>query len=108
MSKFFGCIGFSLGPVETSPGVWNEEIIEKMYFGDLNRNSRRLQNASQVNDDLTISNELSIISDPYLENNFHSIRYVKFMGTKWKVTNVDVQFPRLTLTLGGIYNENQT
>lgn len=103
MAKFYGIIGYAT-TVETKPGVWVEEIIERMYAGDLGRNTRRLQSGAQVNDDLTIANEISIIADPYAYQNFHAMRYVKFMGTKWKVSNVEVQFPRLILTTGGIYN----
>lgn len=103
MAKFYGAIGYAT-TVETSPGIWEEEIAERMYAGDLGRNTRRLQSGAQVNDDLTIANEISIIADPYAYQNFHAMRYVEFMGTKWKVSNVEVQFPRLILTTGGIYN----
>lgn len=103
MAKWFGQIGFA-ETVETKPGVWEEQIVEREYFGDLYRNSRRLQTA-EVNDDINISNELSIVSDPYANENFHAMRYAKFMDTKWKVTNIEVQYPRLLLTLGGMYNE---
>lgn len=103
MARWFGQIGFA-ETVESKPGVWTEQLTEREYFGDLYRNSRRLQTAG-VNDNLNISNELSIISDPYANENFHSIRYAKFMGTKWKITNIEVQYPRLLMTLGGVYNE---
>lgn len=103
MAKWFGKIGYA-ETAETSPGVWTEQIIEREYFGDLVRNTRRLQSVDKVNDDITISNEISILSDPYAVNNFHSIRYAEFMGTKWKITNVEVSYPRLILSLGGIYN----
>lgn len=103
MPKFYGVIGFA-EMKETSPGVWKESIVPKNYYGDLNRNVRRLQSGDQVNDDISITNEISIISDPYISQNFHSIRYVEFMGAKWKVTSVEVQYPRLILMLGGVYN----
>lgn len=103
MSKFYGKIGFA-ETVETYPGVYEETITERDYYGDLVRNNRRLQSTDKVNDDLTISNEISIVSDPYLGQHFYAIRYVVFMGAKWKVSNVEVQYPRLTLTLGGLYN----
>lgn len=103
MAKFYGPIGFAV-QVESSPGVWTEDIIERNYFGDVIRNTRRLQSDSQVNDNITVTNEISIVADPYASQNFHAIRYVKFMGTKWKVSTADVQYPRLILTLGGVYN----
>lgn len=103
MAKWYGVIGYA-ETVETKPGVWKEQVTEREYYGDLVRNSRRLQTTDQVNDNINISNQLSILSDPYALENFHSMRYATFMGTKWKVTDVEVQYPRLTLTLGGVYN----
>lgn len=105
MPKFCGMIGFCKTE-ETTPGVYEEVITERPYYGDLNRNSRRLQSSDKVNDDINISNEISIIADPYLRENMYAMRYVTFMGAKWKVTNVDVQYPRLNLMLGGLYNGN--
>lgn len=103
MAKYCGKIGY-VNTVETSPGVWKEEVVERKCYGDLIRNTRRLQSADKVNDDISINNQLSIVADPYAMNNFHSMRYVEFMGAKWKVSNVEVQYPRLMLTLGGLYN----
>ena len=104
MAKWYGIIGYA-ETVEAAPGVWKEQITKRSYYyGDLTRNSRRLQTADKLNDDININNELSIVSDPYAMNNFHSMRYAEFMGTKWKISNVEVQFPRLVLTLGGEYN----
>ncbi len=103
MAKFYGNIGFA-ETVETEPGVWVEEITVRPYYGDLVRNTRRLENSGGVNDNVNISNEISIIADPYANHNFHSIRYIEFMGAKWKVSNIEVQHPRLILTIGGMYN----
>ena len=103
MAKFYGVVGF-VDTVETEPGIWEEKVTERTYSGDLVRNSRRLQSSDSVNDSITIYNEISIIADPYAEQNFHAIRYAVFMGTKWKIESVDVQYPRLTLTMGGKYN----
>ena len=102
MSKWFGKIGYA-ETVETAPGVWEEQITVREDYGDLIRNTRRLQTADKVNDDININNELSIVSDPYAIDHFYAMRYVEFMGTKWKITNVEVQFPRLVLSLGGVY-----
>lgn len=103
MAKFYGKIGFAK-TVETTPGVWKEKIVDYSYFGDIIRNARRLQSSDQLNDDINISNEISIVADPYANQNFHSMRYVEFMGAKWKITNVEVRYPRLILTVGGVYN----
>lgn len=103
MAKWYGKIGYA-NLEETAPGVWEEQITERSYFGDVIRNNRKLQSSEHLNDDINVSNEISIVADPYAIDNFHSMRYVEFMGTRWKVSNIDVQYPRLTLSLGGVYN----
>lgn len=108
MAKYCGIIGFALPPVETSPGVYEEPIVKKVCTGDIKRNTRRLQSSSEkTSDDITISNQISILADPYVRENFHSIRYITFMGAKWKVSEVEAQYPRLILTLGGLYHGEQ-
>lgn len=107
MAKFYGPIGYAVTE-ETKPGVWEEKITERMYYGDLSRNTRRLQSTEQLNDNINIANEISIVADPFANENFHSMRYVEFMGAKWKITNVEVQYPRLILSVGGVYNGEQT
>lgn len=104
MAKYYGKIGF-VSMEETEPGIWEEISTERLYFGDLIRNTRRLEPSSKINSDLNISNQISILADPYLNNNLQRIRYVEFMGTKWRVETIDVQYPRLILSLGGVYNE---
>lgn len=107
MGKFYGTVGFSAEEEEVAPGVWEQRPIERKYYGDIIKNNRRLENTGTVNDDISISNTISIVADPYCLNNFHSIRYVKFMGTSWKVNSVEVEYPRLILTLGGVYSGEQ-
>ena len=106
MAKFYGVIGFA-ETVETTPGVWTEQITERNYFGELIRNTRKLESSGNLNDNINIANDISIIADPFANQNFHSMRYVEFRGTKWKISNVEVQYPRLILTVGGVYNGTQ-
>lgn len=104
MAKFFGKIGYSV-ETETKPGVWVNQITTRDYIGDIVRNASRWNPTSDsINDDLTINNQISIIADPFATENFHSMKYVEWMGTKWKITNVEVQYPRLLLSIGGVYN----
>lgn len=104
MAKWFGAIGFA-EKVETKPGVWEEQITEHKYYGDVIRNTRRLQSTDQLNDDINIANEISIVADPFAVNHIYAMRYVEFMGTRWKVSTVDAsQRPRLILSVGGVYN----
>ena len=105
MAKFYGKVGY-IKTVKTEPGVWEETAIEKNYYGDLVRNTSRYQNSGGINDDIIVNNNISIVADPYASENFMHIRYVEFMDAKWRVTNVEVAFPRLILTLGGLYNES--
>lgn len=103
MAKYCGKIGFAVTE-ETKPGVWTEQMVERRYYGDLTRNTRRLQSSGNLNDNVTISNQISIVADPFANENFHAMRYAEFMGTKWKITSVEVQYPRLILELGDVFN----
>ena len=103
MAKFYGTVGY-VNTVETEPGMWEEQKTERQYSGELVKNTRRLESSGGVNDNVNISNEVSIVADPYAYENFHAMRYIKFMGAKWKISNVEVRYPRLILTIGGVYN----
>lgn len=103
MAKFYGSVGYA-DTVETAPGVHEEKIVEYPYYGDLTRNVRQLQSGETLNDDINIANEISIVADPFANQNFHRMRYVGFMGANWKISNVEVHYPRLILTIGGVYN----
>lgn len=104
MSKYYGQIGYA-ELVETSPDVWREQITERSYCGDLIRNQRKWESGESLNDNLNIDNIISVVADPYAYQNFHKIRYITFMGSKWKVRSIDVQYPRISLTIGGVYND---
>ena len=103
MAKWYGNVGY-IDSIETTPGIWEEQEIDRPYFGDSIRNTRLLQNSGEINDNVNIGNHISIVADPYAINHIHAMRYAEFQGTKWKITNVDVQYPRLILTIGGIYH----
>ena len=103
MAKFYGAVGYA-NPVQVKPGVWKDEIIERTYSGDLLQNTQMYQTADKVNDDINVANKISIVADPYAYQNFKLLRYVEFMGAKWKITKVEVLRPRLILTVGGVYN----
>ena len=104
MAKWAGVIGFLDETKETAQSVYKEEFIERKYYGDVVKNNRRLVTADKVNDDISVQNQLSIVADPYAMNHFYSMKYATFCGAKWKVTDVQVEHPRLTLTLGGLWN----
>lgn len=103
--KWYGKIGFSVTR-ETPPnsGIWVDDITERNYYGDFSRLSKRWATASQVNDNLEINHELSIIADPFANEHYQSIKYIQYGKVLWKVDSVEVQHPRLYLKIGGVYN----
>ncbi len=102
MSKYYGAIGYA--DFCNVGGKAEERITERLYAGDVIRNTRRWQTGEQLNDNLNVNNVISIVSDPYAYQNFHAMRYIVWMGAKWKISSVEVLWPRLLLTIGGVYN----
>jgi len=103
MAKFYGKIGYESFE-ETSPGVHKPVETVRNYYGDVTRQSRRLEGSQKVNDDIDISNTISIVADPYAYSHFHEMKWIEWYGSKWKIATVDVEYPRLNLTIGGLYN----
>lgn len=104
--KYFGKITYA-NTVESSPGIWIDEPITREYYGDVIRNTRRREGGDKINDDISVTVSISIVADPFAYDHFHEIRYIEWMGNKWKISEVEPQFPRLILYLGGLYNENE-
>lgn len=103
MAKWYGNIGFT-NTIETDPGIWEDEIVERPYFGDVINEQWKRQPSGGVNDDINVANRISIVADPYAMDHCSTITYVEFMGAKWKVSDINVQYPRLILNLGGVWN----
>jgi hypothetical protein len=103
VTKFYGVIGFGAS-TEKAAGVWTDDITEVSYFGDVIRNTRKLTDGSLMNDDLSVSNSISIVADAFANENFFAMRYIRWAGTLWEISDVEVRSPRLILTLGGVYN----
>lgn len=103
MAKFYGKVGF-LRIDETAQDVYGEILTERLYKGDVIRNQKRYQSSESLNDDVVLSNNISIVADSYANENVFAIKYVIYKGLPWKVTNVEIQRPRIILTLGGKYN----
>lgn len=108
MNKYCGLIGYA-DLMEVREDVYKEVITERKHYGDFYTNSRNLvNNSDSTNDNIAVSNQISIVMDPYISANFHKIRYATYLKSKWKVTSAKVEYPRIILTLGGLYNENKT
>lgn len=103
MGKWFGKIGYSINK-ETDPGIWESEIVEREYFGDITSDRRKHQNTGEIIDSINLSNVISIVADPFAYQNCSSMMYAEIMGAKWKISDVEIQYPRLILTVGGVYN----
>ena len=104
MARFHGIIGYS-ELEETSPGIWSEKIVERTYTGDMTMNFVNADSSPRINTNVKLSNTISIYSDPYANSNLFNIRYLKYLGGKWKVESVEIAWPRLILTLGDVYND---
>ena len=106
--RFHGIVGF-VDTEKTAPGVQTQtKITERPYYGDVLRwNPREEVSNDQANDELTLSNQISILADHYANQHFIFIKYVIWMGVKWRVRDVNVNYPRLNLSLGGVYPEQE-
>jgi len=103
MARYHGRVGYGES-VESAPGVWEDQIVERSYFGDVIRNARNLREGENLNFDLSVQNSISIVADAYANDHFFAIRYVEWAGVLWTVPSVEVQSPRLLLRLGEVYN----
>jgi hypothetical protein len=105
MPKFYGNIGYGVTAESfVGSGVWVDEVVELPYYGDILRNISKVDDGESLNDDISVSNSISIVADEYANQNFSSIRYIQWAGALWTVTSVEVKSPRLLLSLGKVYN----
>lgn len=108
MAKWFGYVGYAI-PEEIRPGVWKDRIVKRQHSGDEERSTSRWSSSSEgTNDNLTLDKQISIVADPFAYQNYYAIKFIEYRGTAWKVTSVNPQYPRLVLTVGGVYNGPQT
>lgn len=102
MAKYYGMLGFAT-QVETRPGIWEDAIEERPYKGDVVRSARRYDRSDGLNDDFVVNNTFSIISDAFLYSHIPALRYLEYLGSKFKITSVDIDRPRITISVGGVY-----
>ena len=103
MNRFYGAVGF-VADTDKGSSVWVQDPCERMYYGNVIRNRKQWEGAQQVNEDISVNNQISIVSDDYMCANMANIRYVRWGGAIWRVTSVEELRPRILLTLGGVYN----
>lgn len=107
MARYYGKVGFIGETTETSPGIWEELLEARPYYGDVVRNVRRTDGGAQVNATVSVANQISVVADAFAFDHIYAIRYVEWGSTAWEVTSVEVEHPRLVLTLGGVYTGNK-
>lgn len=105
MSKWFGKIGYAIS-TEINPGTWESTVVEREYYGEMTSDRRKRQNSGGINDNINLTNVISIIADPFAYENCSCMAYAEIMNTKWKIEDVEIQWPRLNITIGGVWNGN--
>lgn len=103
MTRFHGKVGF-VKAVETAPGVWTPTEVAKPYFGDVNREGYRWDSGKSLNDQPVVTNYISIVADKFAYENLGSMRWVEWLGQRWKINSAEVARPRITITIGGLWN----
>ncbi len=103
MSKFYGKLGY-VKTTETVPGVYKPVVTEKMYAGDILKADKKWNQSDNLNDDINLSMRIGIVTDHFANQNIGNLKYVEYLGSKWKVTKVDLSLPRQILSIGGVYN----
>lgn len=103
MARFFGMIGFG-ETTEIAPGVYEDVITEKPYYGSVINDIRRADGSDKVNTDITLSNAFSVVADAYANEHIYAMRYIQWAGVLWTITTVEVKRPRLTIRIGEVYN----
>lgn len=105
MAKFYGPIGFAVSTeTEEGSGIYEDVVVERYYRGDVIKAYHKWDHGEHLNSNLTISNTISIVTDPFASENVYRIKYIKWLGGYWEITGIDIQPPRLVLSIGGVYN----
>ena len=106
MGRFYGQIGFLITE-ETVPGVWEEKIDERPYYGDVLRHRMNWNSSEHLNDNISLNNDISILADNFAYKNVGAMKYVLWRGARWSISSAEVEYPRIRLTIGGVYNGEQ-
>lgn len=101
--RYFGKVGFGI-PTDLGDGVWSDDMIERAYKGVINNAVQSVQESDKVNDDVRLQHRIEIMADAFAQENYSRIKYVELTGSLWTVQSVEIQRPRLLLTVGGPWN----
>ena len=105
MARFYGKIGFVLDHVEITPGNWKPAMAERYYYGDVMKRRLSWEKGESINDNIKIGNQFSVLADEYAETHMYAMKWIEWKGVKWKITSVEIERPRMILTIGDVYNE---
>ena len=103
--RWHGKIGYAI--TEEHDGIWSDSVVEREYKGDLNKNAVQLQKSDSVNNDFMVKNQISIVADPFAFENFQYMKYIEIMKVMWEISSVEIQYPRLLISVGGVWNGEQ-
>ena len=104
--KCSGKIGYARAE-ETSPGIYQEIIVEKQYYGDIVRNSTQILDSNTINSSIKLNNSISVLCNNYISDNLGCVRYMTFKKSKWKISSIEIKDNRIIFTLGDLYNEQE-
>lgn len=104
MARFHDKVGFLIPMDNQITGISEPVPVEKPYYGRILEHSRRWDSSDSTNDDLTITNQISITANDYAFKYLSSIAYVRWKKGCWKVSSIRVKGPEIVLTLGGVWN----
>lgn len=105
MAKFAGLVTYVVTK-ETVPGVWAEVAESVTMRGDIIRKGAVVQNGDKVNDDVVLNHRVSLVADDYALGNYQDIKRIQIDGREWNINNIEVQRPRIIVTVGGLWNGN--
>lgn len=103
MAKFSGLVGFGISE-EIRPGIWEDRIYERRYNGDVIRDQPRFEAGQDIHKDVVLMNSISLVANAYLRDHVFAVRYIRWQGVRWEISNVTIARPRLIFRLGGVYN----